>query len=94
MTVVGITISNTNKDYRIAQTQTHETIMARESVIQETSLDEYKKDVYAVFEKYNSNEKLSTLFCRWRIFFIACEELFGFKKGEEWFVTHYLLEKR
>ena len=47
MTVVGITISNTNKDYRIAQTQTHETIMARESVIQETSLAEYKKDVYA-----------------------------------------------
>ena len=29
MTVVGITISNTNKDYRIAQTQTHETIMAK-----------------------------------------------------------------
>ena len=58
------------------------------------NFDKNKKAVYSVFEKYNSKEKSSTLFCRWRIFFIACEELFGFRKGEEWFVTHYLLEKR
>ena len=43
----NIDVSNSGKDYRIAQTQTHQTIMARESVIQETTLNEYKKDVYA-----------------------------------------------
>ena len=47
LTVTNIKLENTLKDYRIAQTQTHETIMARESVIQETSLDKYKKDPYA-----------------------------------------------
>ena len=47
LSLVNVSLSNTGKEYRIAQTQTHETIMARESVIQETSLDEYKKDVYA-----------------------------------------------
>ncbi len=27
-------------------------------------------------------------FQRWRLFFMACEELFGFGTGEDWFVTH------
>ncbi|SFT65661.1 quinol:cytochrome c oxidoreductase iron-sulfur protein precursor [Algoriphagus locisalis] len=43
----GVEVSATSDSYKIARTQTHQTFMGRENVIQESVLSEYQKDASA-----------------------------------------------
>lgn len=45
--VSGVTLTKTEEDFQIAQTQIHQTYMGRHNVIQESVLDEFKKDAWA-----------------------------------------------
>ncbi len=46
-----------------------------------------------IFDKTYGKESVQW-FNRWRVFFLSCAELFGYDKGQEWGVSHYLFSKR
>jgi cyclopropane-fatty-acyl-phospholipid synthase len=41
-------------------------------------------------EAYGANQ-VTRWWVRWRVFFMACAELFAYAQGREWFVGHFLL---
>jgi cyclopropane-fatty-acyl-phospholipid synthase len=57
-------------------------------------MDEHKELLWPLFETTYGKDFAATWWQRWRIFFMACAELFGYEKGQQWFVSHYLFSKR
>ena len=54
------------------------------------NIERQRGEVIAVFRgSYGGDAE--RWFQRWRLFFLACEELFGFREGSEWIVGHYRL---
>ena len=57
------------------------------------NMDKHKDEIMPLFENTYGKDKAKAWWVYWRVFFMACAELWGFKKGEEWFVSHYLFSK-
>ncbi|MBN1333165.1 MAG: class I SAM-dependent methyltransferase [Synergistales bacterium] len=55
-------------------------------------LDSGQTDILPILKKVYGR-KYSAWKGRWRIFLMACSELFGTLHGEEWLVAHYLMGK-
>jgi cyclopropane-fatty-acyl-phospholipid synthase len=58
------------------------------------NLEAHRKEILPILEGVYGSGNASIWFQRWRIFFMACEELWGYEKGGEWLVSHYRLKKR
>jgi len=57
------------------------------------NMDAHEATIRPLFSKcYGKNEETKWI-VRWRIFFLACAELFSYQKGTEWGVCHYLFQK-
>ena len=57
-------------------------------------MDRAKAPIMAVLEKAYGAADAKLWFQRWRMFYMAVAELFGYAHGNEWGVNHYLFEKR
>mgnify|MGYP000300381294 FL=1 len=76
------------KDWRVSGTHYEKTSLAWLQ-----KMDKNKAEVLELFKKTYGESDANSWFQRWRIFFMSCEVLFGFNRGSEWGVSHYLFEK-
>lgn len=64
-------------------------------------MDENRKEILTLFaDTYAPKQQAATRkrealrwLVRWRVFFMCCEELWGYNSGEEWGVSHYVFSK-
>lgn len=53
-------------------------------------MDSHRSQLRPLFQSTYGADFADIWWQRWRIFFMACAELFAYNKGQEWFVGHYL----
>ena len=56
--------------------------------------DRHREEIMALFRETYGSKNAERWFQRWRVFFMACAELFGYRGGEEWGVSHYRFGNR
>jgi len=56
-------------------------------------MDRNRSKIMPVLEANYGKSEAKRWFNRWRMFHMACSELFGFDGGDEWFVSHYRFAK-
>ncbi len=65
------------------------------------NMDQHRGEILELFSETYANgltgkqQSVETLrwFVRWRVFFMACAEVWGYGGGKEWVVSHYLFAK-
>jgi cyclopropane-fatty-acyl-phospholipid synthase len=58
------------------------------------NMDRERERVMPVIEQTYGADLARRWWVYWRVFFMSCAELFGYRGGEEWIVSHYLFERR
>lgn len=56
-------------------------------------MDSRRAAITPILAETYGEEEAGRWWMRWRMFFMACDELFRYNDGNEWFVSHYLFRK-
>ena len=54
-------------------------------------MDANEQELSVLAAAYGAGRERAWL-ANWRVFFLACAELWGFRGGREWLVSHYAFE--
>ena len=58
------------------------------------NIDDHRDTLMPLFEQTYGREQAGVWWMRWRLFFMSVAELFGYDGGRQWWVSHYLFDKR
>ncbi len=57
------------------------------------NMDTHSDEIKKLFDQTYGIEQSKRWVQRWRVFFMSCAELFNYRHGSEWGVSHYLFQK-
>jgi cyclopropane-fatty-acyl-phospholipid synthase len=57
------------------------------------NMDAHRDEIMPLFRDTYGPDQAEKWWAYWRVFYMACAELWGYRGGEEWLVSHYLFEK-
>lgn len=55
-----------------------------------SNMDKYKKEILPLLAETYGKDQAVKWWVYWRLFYMACAELFNYNNGNEWMVCHYL----
>jgi cyclopropane-fatty-acyl-phospholipid synthase len=58
------------------------------------NMDANRARLWPVIEQTYGRDQAQRWWMRWRMFFMACAEMFGYEEGRQWWVSHYLFSRR
>ncbi|MBC8010690.1 MAG: class I SAM-dependent methyltransferase, partial [Burkholderiales bacterium] len=57
------------------------------------NMDAHREEIIPLFRDVYGPDQATKWWSYWRVFYLSCAELWGYKNGEEWLVSHYLFRK-
>jgi cyclopropane-fatty-acyl-phospholipid synthase len=57
------------------------------------NMDAHEAEIRPLFAQTYGEDQAGKWWAYWRVFYLACAELWWFRGGEEWHVSHYLFRK-